>query len=189
VNVYVMVVILAAVLFLVGLASFLAPAFRGRGADDGLGELPPTPLQRRARWVLAFGLVWCGALVWLLLRTDPVTMMANRAERLLFTSVLLGGIVVYLAMTLLMRRGRGGEVAIDERDRQILARASGIQGGVTVMCLAAWSIALTETYWEAGAIPVAFPNIIFWSTFVVYLVSHSAGILLGYAMWRGDAEG
>jgi hypothetical protein len=189
VNVYMMVVIFAAVLFLLGLAWYLAPAFRGRGADDELGELPDTPLQRRARWVLAFGVVWCGALLWILLRTDPVTMMEDRGERLLFTAVLLSGLLAYVALTLLMRRGRGGEVAIDERDRQILVRASEIQGGLTVMCVAAWSIGLTEAYWEVGQVPIAFPSIVFWSTFVVYLVSHSAGILLGYAMWRGDAEG
>ncbi|MEJ2207159.1 MAG: hypothetical protein P8170_24020 [Gemmatimonadota bacterium] len=187
-NVYVVIAILAAVLFVVGAARFLAPAFR-REPDEALADLPPTPLQRRARWVLALGLVWCGALVWILMRTDPVTMGEDQGARLLFTTVLIAGAVGYGALILFMQLGRRGEVAVDERDQQILARASRIQGGLTMLCLAIWSVALTEVYWEEGAIPVAFPYIIFWSTFAVYLVSHSAGILLGYAMWRGDAEG
>jgi len=188
VNVYVMIGIAGAVVFLVGVVRWLAPAFRGE-ADEELGDLPPTPLQRRARWMLALGLVWCAALVWILVRTDPVTVMDDAGERMLFTVVLIAGAVGYVVLSALMRHGRGGEVAVDERDQQILARASQIQGASTLLCLAVWSVVLTEAYWETGAVPVAYPSIIFWSTFVVYLVSHSAGILLGYGMWRGDEEG
>jgi hypothetical protein len=189
VNVWALVTVAAGVLFLAGAGLYLSPALRRSVGDEELGDLPPTPLQRRARWVLALGLVWSAALGWIVVRNGPATMTQDRGERLLFTAVLLVGALGYLALMFLMRRGRAGEVAIDERDQQILARASEVRGALTLITVAVWAIVLTEAYWEAGAVPVAFLNLIFWSTFVVYLVAHAGGILLGYAMWRGDAEG
>lgn len=188
-NAWVLVTVAAGMLFLAGAGLYLAPAFRRSADTDELGGLPPTPLQRRARWVLALGLVWSAALGWIVVRSGPATMTQDRGERLLFTAVLLIGALGYLALMTFMRRGRAGEVAIDERDRQILARASEIRGALALIALAVWAIVLTEVYWEAGAVPVAFLSLIFWSTFVVYLIAHAGGILLGYALWRGDAEG
>lgn len=173
-----------------GAAMYLAPMIWRRRSLAGLGDVPPTPLQKRAWWALAFGVVWCGALVVITTRTDPSAMMENRSERLLFTAVLVGGLLVYVMGLALLKRGnRGGTVVLDERDRTILARVGGIQSGFMLASLAVWAIALTEVYWDEGSIPVAYANLIFWSTFVVYFVSHSLGILLGYALGGDDAQG
>lgn len=181
------VLVLGLVLAVIGAVVRLRPLVRRRGRDADLGKLPLTPLQRRAWWGLAIGLVWSVALLWVVLRTDPITMMESHRERILFTLVLLGGILAYGGVMIAMRPGRSHRVVIDERDRTIKLRAMGIQSGMTLASLLIWTVALTEAYWGEGAIPVAYPSLIFWSTFVVFLVTHSAGILLGYALWGRDA--
>jgi len=186
---FLLVATLGLVLLLLGTASFLSPLFRHDPAGEELEGLPMTPLQRRARRGLWIGLLWCAALAWTVMRSDPVSMVHSRGDRLLFTGVLLVGVTLYLALV----GGVGGRSArrflVDERDQTILARASSVQSGAALLTLAACSVGLTEAYWDEGAVPVAYVYLVFWATFVVYLVSYSAGILLGYRRSRFDGEG
>lgn len=189
VYVYIGLALLGLVLGAIGLARYLAPLFRRRGEAGDLDEVPMTPLQRRAWRGLWVGLVWCAALLWLVVRSNPVAMVESKPERLLFTGVLLLGVALYLTAVGGLQGGRSARYLVDERDRAILARAASFQSGMTLIALAAWSIGLTEVYWEAGAVPIAFPYLVFWSTFVVYLVSYSGAVLLEYRRSALDAEG
>jgi hypothetical protein len=49
-----------------------------------------------------------------------------------------------------------------------------------VVSVAAWSIILTEAYWEAGQVPVAFLTLIFWSCLLVSTMALPVGVLIGY---------
>ena len=56
-----------------------------------------------------------------------------------------------------------------------------------IFSLVAWSIALTESYWDEGQIPVIFPYLMFMSTLIVSTLAQSIGILIGY--WEMERNG
>ena len=76
---------------------------------------------------------------------------------------------------------------VDERDRLIMDRAPRVQWLAVVFSLVAWTIALTEIYWEQGQIPVVFLYLIFMSVLIVSTLAQSLGIIIGY--WRMDRNG
>ncbi len=181
-------------LFVAGLVTYTGPIFRRRSASGSaemeLGEVPMTPLQKRAWWGLGVGVVWCAAMLAVVLGSDPVSMIEDRGERLLFTGILMAGVLAYVVVLILMKRlTAGGETMLDERDRSIMARAGTVQSALMLATLAGWAIVLSETYWDERAIPIVFSYLIFWSVFIVYLLAYSLGILLGYAGWGNHGEG
>lgn len=93
------------------------------------------------------------------------------------------GILAYVAMMYITgwRMAREG-VLQDERDRLILRRVPVYQMFAVLVTLAIWMVALTETYWEEGQIPVVFTYLIFYSAIVVNIVFASVGTLIAY--WR-----
>ena len=54
--------------------------------------------------------------------------------------------------------------------------------------MVAWAIYLTETFRDIG-IPTEYMYPLFGSVFLVYMLAHSAGILIGYAFGRRHAQG
>ena len=61
-------------------------------------------------------------------------------------------------------------------------RAPRVQWLAVIFSLVAWTITLTEVYWEQGEIPVIFLYLIFISILIVSTLAQSIGILIGY--WR-----
>ena len=81
--------------------------------------------------------------------------------------------VLYLPMV-------GSDSSMDERDLLIMTKGSQIQSVTIALWLVFWAIWTTETYWEQGAIPIAFPILIAMSSIIVNLAGLSLGILICY---------
>jgi hypothetical protein len=95
-----------------------------------------------------------------------------------------GGLIVYLLLFETISRKPS---QVDERDRLIMAKAPRVQWLAVIFTLVAWVIALTESYHDAGQIPVIFLYLIFMSILIVSSVAQSVGILIGY--WRMESSG
>jgi len=149
--------------------------------------IPMTPLERRAWFGLAIGLLVSSALVTLFTARGATGFYEDTRLRLTSYAIFLGGVALYAVM-LRLTRAKPGEVAIDERDRRILARAPALQGPVVLWSLAAWSIGLTEVYWDTGSVPIVFPTLMFWSCVLLYLLALPASIVIGYLVGAADAE-
>jgi len=144
------------------------------------------PLQKRALYGLAIGIVWAIAIVAVFIIKGGVTAYTeDQSMRLLMVAIFLGGLVAYFVIIHLTLRKPG---QVDERDRLIMGRAPVVQLWAVFISLVVWSIALTEIYWDQGQIPVIFPYLIMWSLFIVNVLSQSAGILIGYWRIRTNVE-
>jgi nitric oxide reductase large subunit len=101
--------------------------------------------------------------------------------RLVTAGIWVGGGVLYLIvlqLTTVRRRGRG--VVIDERGRMIMGRAVKWQLLGVIFGLVVWGITLTEVYWNQGAVPIVFINLIVMSSLGMMLLGQALGILVGY---------
>jgi hypothetical protein len=142
-----------------------------------------TPQQRRAWYGLAIGIVWTLSMVALFVVRGATTFYEDTGMRLTAYAVFYGGILAYGAMMYITGRKMARDGVIqDERDRLILRWVPIYQMLAVILTLAAWSVALTETYWDEGQIPIVFPYLIFYSAVVVNIVFASAGTLIAY--WR-----
>jgi len=143
------------------------------------------PLQKRAWYGLAIGLVFAIALVVVFIMKGGVsTFNEDQGFRIIIDILWVGGLVANLIIVNLALRKRG---MVDERDRLILDRAPRVQWLAVVFSLVIWTIALTEVYWEQGQIPVIFLYLIFISVLIVSTLAQSIGILIGY--WRMERYG
>jgi len=138
------------------------------------------PLQKRALYGLVFGVIWVIAIIVVfILKGGVSTFNEDHGFRLIIDGLWVGGLIVYLL--LLETIGRKPS-QVDERDRLIMDRSPRIQWLAVIFSLVVWMIALTESYHDAGQIPIIFLYLIFMSTLIVSAVAQSAGILIGY--WR-----
>ena len=138
------------------------------------------PLQKRALYGLVFGVVWSIAIIVVfILKGGISTFNEDVGFRLIIDGLWVGGLVVYLILMNLTLRKPG---QVDERDRLIMGRAPRVQLLAVIFSLVAWSIALTEGYWDEGQIPVIFPYLIVISVLIISTIAQSLGILIGY--WR-----
>ena len=143
------------------------------------------PLQKRAWYGLAIGLVFAIALVVVFIMKGGVsTFNEDQGFRIVIDILWVGGLVANLIIVNLALRKRG---IVDERDRLIMDRAPRVQWLAVVFSLVIWTIALTEVYWEQGQIPVIFLYLIFMSVLIVSTLAQSIGILIGY--WRMGIDG
>ena len=142
-----------------------------------------TPQQRRAWYGLVIGIVWTLSIVALFVVKGATTFDEDTGMRLTAYAFFAAGILAYVAMMYVTGRkmARDGVVQ-DERDRLILRRVPVYQMFAVLLTLAAWMVALNETYWDEGQIPIVFPYLIFYSAIVVNIVFASAGTLIAY--WR-----
>ena len=141
------------------------------------------PLQKRALYGLAFGVVWAVAMIVVFIAKGGVgTFSDDQGFRLIVDGLWIGGLIFYgILMFTLRKRNQ-----IDERDRLILGRAPVVQLWAVIFSLVIWTIVLTETYWDQG-IPPIFMYIVFIATLAVSTVAQSIGILVGY--WKGVSHG
>jgi len=141
------------------------------------------PLQKRALYGLAFGVVWSVAMIAVFIAKGGVgTFGEDQGFRLIVDGLWIGGLIFYAILMFTLRKKN----QIDERDRLILGRAPVVQLWAVIFSLVIWTIVLTETYWDQG-IPPIFMYIVFIATLVVSAVAQSIGILIGY--WRGVSHG
>ena len=141
------------------------------------------PLQKRAWYSLAIGLVLAIALIGLFIaKGDVTTFDEDLGFRLIVYALWIGVPLAYLiVVNLTLRKPR----QVDERDRLIMGRAPRIQWLAVIFSLAAWIIVLTELYWDQGQVPVIYLTLIFISTLIVSTLAQSLGILIGYwSMYR-----
>jgi hypothetical protein len=90
------------------------------------------------------------------------------------------------AVTLRIKRRKPGrsEVLIDERDKEIVRRATMVQVWAVLISLFIWAIALTEAYWGQKSIPIIYAYLIAISGLIVNILAQAIGILIGYRRTR-----
>lgn len=150
-------------------------------------ELPPgetfpaTPLQRLAtRSFIAVGALTAVSAVIVTL-AGPQRFWDDDVVRLAVTGLMIVALIT--AALVSMRASRwaaAGDELLDERDRTILAGASGGQAGAMLVTLAAWMIGLTEAFQSAGGVPVVYLYLMFWSILLVSQIAWLAGVVLIY---------
>lgn len=151
-------------------------AMRPRTESKGL---PPTSLERLA-WV---GLVVTSAVgVGLGLLVAVGGARAFHEDGLfrgIFWILVLSGLGVWFAASRWIRR-RHGAAVVDERDRAILARSLAVEWVVAILSLVSWTVVLTEVFWEEGAVPLEYLQLLFWTTLIGATFGRSLGVVLGY---------
>lgn len=142
-----------------------------------------TPQQKRAWYGLAIGIIWTLSIVAVFVIKGVTAFDEDPGMRATVYALFVAGILAYVAMMYVTgwKMARDG-VLMDERDRSILRRVPVYQMFAVLVTLGIWMVALTETYWEEGHIPIVFPYLIFYSAIVVNIVFASAGTLIAY--WR-----
>ena len=138
-----------------------------------------TPLQKRAWYSLAIGVIFAIAiLVVFLVKGGISTFTEDQGFRIIVDILWIGALLASLLITGITLRKPG---QFDERDRLILGRAPVVQLWAVIFSLVTWTIVLTESYWDQG-IPPIFMYLVLMSTLIVSAVAQSIGILIGY--WR-----
>ncbi len=157
----------------------LGRVVRGYLPDPELRSLPATPLERLG-WVglAASGGVLAGMAVILLVfgvdgfHEEPLA-------RISFWLLLLVGVGVWTASWYATKR-KEGRLPLDERDRAVLARSFSVESIVVLVSLVAWTVGLTEVFWDEGSVPIAYLQLLFWTTFIGGAMGRSLGVVLGY---------
>jgi len=143
------------------------------------------PLQKRALYSFVIGLVLTIALIAVLVIRGGITAFERDLNlRLIMYAVLIGVPLVYLILVNLTLRK---PTQVDERDRLIIERSSRAQWLAVIFSLVVWTIALTEIYHDQGQVPIAFLQLILWSTLIISTLAQSLGILVGY--WEMNRNG
>jgi hypothetical protein len=141
---------------------------------------PTTRMQRVALWALLLGLPLIVAAGGVVAWFGPTEYWENDVVRLPVTVLLIVGMLVLAAPTLLAGVWATQDRMLDERDRAIVARAPAGQAAAMLIVLAVWVFALQESYRDQPGIPGVFLYLIFWSCLEVSLVASNVGILIGY---------
>ena len=143
------------------------------------------PLQKRALYGLAFGVVWAIALVLVfVLKGGAAAFDEDTSFRLLINGLWVGGLIVYLVLfETIVRRSK----YFDERDKAVMDRSARVQWFALLISLAGWIIGLSEQFHEQRMVPVVYLFLMFIFTLCVSSIAQSAGILIGY--WRMGKNG
>jgi hypothetical protein len=144
-----------------------------------LKDLPVTPLEKLGWIGLA---VTSGVIAGLAILVSIVGVDGFEEQpgaRLTFWLLLMAALGVWTIAWLVVKR-RNGTVVIDERDRAILARSFSVESMLVLLSLVAWTVGLTEVFWEEGAVPIPYLQLLFWTTFIGGAMGRSLGIVLGY---------
>lgn len=137
------------------------------------------PLNKHAWLSLVIGVVVALVMLVVVSIEGPRSFDENPGAQLTVTGLFVVALVTY-ALTM-----RAALRDVDERDREIVNQAPAVQLIAALVTLAVWASVLTRVYGEDGSVPLVFPSLMCWSTFIVSVLARSTGILLGYAGWRG----
>jgi len=136
------------------------------------------PLQKRALYSLIIGVALTAVfVVVLLLQGDLTAFDDNQDIRMVMYVALIG---VPLVFTVLVNLTMRNPNRYDERDRQVFEKSHRFQSGTAVITMAAWTVTLTEIYWDQGQMPIAYLNLVFVSILIMSTLGQSLGIVLGY---------
>lgn len=147
--------------------------------QPGMGGLPTTPLEQLGWAGLGITAVVGLGLATLVVFGGVTGFHENTTSRLIFWILMLAGIGLWMAAWAIIKRRSGGPV-VDERDRAILARSISVESVIVLLSLLTWTVTLTEMYWDEGAIPIGYLQLLFWSTFIGGQFGRSLGIIMGY---------
>ena len=163
------------------MATLLALRALSLPASPSEDRIPSAPLQRLGVAALASSLVPAVAAVWVIIYAGLEGYGTRSAVRLLVQLLGVFAVVAAAAPVLLARRRAAkGELRLDERDEQILAGAPVTQSWIVLTLIVSWSIALTELYWDSGAVPVGAVALVLWTTLMAWAIALPLGIVLGY---------
>ena len=143
-----------------------------------MSGLPTTPLERIGWIGLAITALVAIGLAALVVFVGASDLQEGAMSRWI-SILMLGGLGAWLVAWTVVKRSSGGAV-VDERDRAILARSLSVESMIVLLSLVAWTVVLTEVYWDEGVAPVGYFQLIFWSTFVAGAFGRSLGIVMGY---------
>ena len=144
-------------------------------------ELPATPLQRASWWSLGLGTVLGAGALGVVMTYGPQRTYDDDGVRGVFMLCLLGVFVVFAGLSgVVASWNRRRDGVLDERDREILGRAPAVQSAATLVTLAVWMVGLIESFHGAGAVPLFYLYLVFWSCVVMNLLGLPVGVLLGY---------
>ena len=157
----------------------LGRVIRAYRPDPELRDLPATPLERLG-WVglATSGGVLAGMAI-LILVFGVEGMQEESLARILLWLVLLTGVGVW-AFAWYSTKRKQGDLVLDERDRAVLARSFSVESMVVLVSLVVWTVGLTEVFWDEGSVPIAYLQLLFWTTFIGGAMGRSLGIVLGY---------
>jgi hypothetical protein len=157
------------------------PSQEAFDVEPGQRKLPPAPLQKRALWGLTITILTTVAVVFTFIARDASLYYEDKGTRLLVLGIIIAGALAYGVVVLRTRFKDGPDsIILDERDRMIIARAPAVQLNAVLISLVIWCVALTEVYWDSGAIPIFYPYLMFWATYAVSILAWCLGILIGY---------
>ncbi|HEY94310.1 MAG TPA: hypothetical protein G4O15_05180 [Dehalococcoidia bacterium] len=143
------------------------------------------PLQKRALYSLAVGIVLAAAvIVVLVIHGDVPAFFDNLNSRMVLYAAVIGVPLIYLILVNISLRK---PTQIDERDKSIIEQSRSIQWVIIVLSLAAWTIGLTEAYSDQGQVPIEYLNLIFMSILIISPLAQSLGIVAGY--WSMNRDG
>ena len=176
-----LVVALGAAFALVYVAALQARRLRPALVPPPGEKFPRTELQRLAGWSLLAASAFAAMAAAVVVTYGPQVFYENDRVRLTVTGLILCALAVFAFVNaragLWMKKDDGH---LDERDRAILAGASSGQAAAMLVTLAAWGVALTETYHAAGHVPMVFLFLIFWSCLLMSLLAWLGGVVIGY---------
>lgn len=148
----------------------------------GPGEtLAPTALQRLARLALGAGLVPLAVAGGMVAVLGVDRFYRENAIRVTVSLLLMAALLVLAGFSFRANawaKRAGGP--LDERDQEILAKAPTFEGGPMLVTLAFWVVGLQQTFWVAGAVPLAYLYLVFWSMLMVKALALPIGVLIGY---------
>ena len=147
--------------------------------DPDLAHLPMTGLEKLGWIGLAVSAGIMAGIAILVAIAGVEGFHQERGARVTFWILLMVGIAAWWTGWMALRR-RHGSVVMDERDRAVLARSFSVESMVVLLALVAWTVGLTEAFWDEGAVPLAYLQLLFWTTFVGGAIGRSVGIILGY---------
>lgn len=143
--------------------------------------LATTPLQRVARASLTGTFAFAGPGLGVLLFGGIDRWSVSTGQRLLVSVLALMGVIAATVPILLTRwAAKQGRLVLDERDHDVLHRAPEAQSWVLLLTLTAWTIGLTERFFQAGAVPVPWISVAFLTMLVSWALALPLGIVLGY---------
>lgn len=173
--VWITLAVVGGVLFVVALGRVIS----GLRPQPGMGGGPMTALETLG-WV---GVGVAGAIgvgLGVLVAVVGVDgFQEESAARFAFWLMLVAGIGVWASGYAVLRR-RSGRIVTDERDRAILARSFSVESMIVLVSLVLWTVGLTEAFWDEGAVPIAYLQLLFWTTLIGGALGRSLGIILGY---------
>jgi len=144
-----------------------------------------TPLQKRAWFGLAIGVVMVAAILAVFIVKGVAAYDEDKGMRLIVMGLFVGGLALY-ALTFSFTRRKSGQAGVlrDERDEVVMRKAVNVQLWSVIISLVVWMIVLSEIYWDRGQMPVIFLFLIAMSSLIVNMLAQAIGILIGYRRMR-----